>query len=313
MEYKDYYKILGVGKNADVKEIKRAYRRLAREFHPDMNRGDAGAEERFKEINEAYEVLSDPEKREKYDRFGASWQQHQRVGGDPSGFDWSQWATGGFPGGTRVEFGGDLGDLFGGGGGFSDFFSTLFGNRGASAGGFRPRARGRARTQDAEQPIQITLEEALHGTQRLLRRNGRRLEVKIPPGVDTGSRIRVAGEGPAGGMGLPAGDLYLKVTVAPHAVFARDGEDLRRDVDVDLYAALLGGDVALDTLDGRVTLKIPPETQTGSVFRLRGKGMPKLKQPNRRGDLYVQVNVQLPEHLTERERQLFEELARMRR
>jgi curved DNA-binding protein len=313
MEYKDYYKILGVGKNADTKEIKRAYRRLAREFHPDMNRGDAGAEERFKEINEAYEVLGDPEKREKYDRFGASWQQHQRGGGDPGGFDWSKWATGGYPGGTRVEFGGDLGDLFGGGGGFSDFFSALFGNRGPSAGGFRPRARGRGRTQDVEQPIQITLEEAFHGTQRLLRKNGRRLEVKIPPGVDTGSRIRVAGEGSVTGMGGPAGDLYLKVTVAPHAVFARDGDDLHRDVDVGLYAALLGGDVVLDTLDGRVTLKIPPETQVGTTFRLRGKGMPKLKQPSRRGDLYVKVNVQLPEQLTEQERHLFQELARMRR
>jgi curved DNA-binding protein len=314
MEYKDYYKILGVAKNADEKEIKRAYRRLAREFHPDVNPGDAGAEERFKEINEAYEVLSDSQKRSKYDQFGASWQQYQRMGGDPSGFDWGQWVGGNRPGGTRVDFSGDLGDLFGGGaGGFSDFFSALFGDMGVRSGGFgRGRRGGRARGQDFEQPLRVTLEEAFQGTRRLLEKNGRRLEVKIPRGVRTGSRIRMAGEGATGAGGQPAGDLYLKVTVAPHPLFTRKGDDLHREVDLDLYAAVLGGEVPIDTLDGRVTLKVPPETQSGRVFRLRGKGMPKLRNPAQRGDLYVKLRVRLPEHLNENEKRLFRELAGLR-
>jgi curved DNA-binding protein len=314
MEYKDYYQILGVNKKADEKEIKRAYRRLAREFHPDVNPGDAQAEDRFKEINEAYEVLSDPEKRAKYDQFGSSWRQYQRAGGDPSGFDWSQWVGGGAPRGTRVEFGGDIGDLFGGtgAGGFSDFFSALFGDMGMRSGGFGRRSGGRARGQDLEQPVKITLEEAFQGTRRLLEKNGRRLEVKIPRGVKTGSRIRVSGEGAAGGGGMPAGDLYLKVSVAPHAVFSRKGDDLHREIDLDLYTAILGGETVVDTLDGRVTLRIPPETQSGRVFRLRGKGMPNLRNAARRGDLYVKVQVRLPERLSDQEKGLFRELANMR-
>ncbi len=314
MDYKDYYETLGVGKNADEKEIKRAYRRLAREFHPDVNPGDPKAEERFKEINEAYEVLSDPEKRAKYDRFGTSWQQYQRMGGDPSGFDWSRWTTGGFPGGTRVEFGGDLGDLFGGdAGGFSDFFNALFGDMGMRSGGFGRRSRAGVRGQDLEQPVRITLEEAFHGTRRLLEKEGRRLEVKIPRGVKDGSRIRIAGEGGRGSSGMPSGDLYLKVSVEPHAVFTRDGNNLRREIDLELYTAILGGEVQVDTLDGHVTLKVPPETQTGRTFRLRGKGMPKLRQPSQRGDLYVKVRVRLPQNLSDREKRLFRELADMRR
>jgi curved DNA-binding protein len=314
MDYRDYYKVLGVSKNADEKEIKRAYRRLAREFHPDVNPGDANAEERFKEINEAYEVLSDPEKRAKYDQFGASWQRYQRMGGDPGGFDWSQWGSGGAPGGTRVEFGGDLGDLFGeGGGGFSDFFNALFGEMGPRSSGFGRRGRAAMRGQDVEQPVQITLEEAFHGTRRLLEKNGRRLEVKIPRGAKTGARIRIAGEGTPGSTGMPAGNLYLKVTVKPHAVFTREGDDLRREIDLDLYTAILGGEVRVGTLEGDLTLKVPPETQSGRTFRLRGKGMPKLQQSDQRGDLYVKVHVHLPQSLTEREKQLFGELALMRK
>jgi len=314
MDYKDYYQVLGVSKNADTKEIKRAYRRLAREFHPDVNPGDPSAQERFKEINEAYEVLGDPEKRAKYDQFGTSWQQYQRMGGDPSGFDWSRWTGGGFPGGTRVEFSGDLSDLFGGStGGFSDFFNALFGDVGRRSGGFGRRERGSRRSQDLEQSVQITLEEAFQGTRRLLEKNGRRLDVRIPRGVKTGARIRVAGEGGPGGVGMPSGDLYLKVTVAPHPVFARDGDNLRCEVDLDLYTAILGGEIRVHTLDGYLTLKIPPETQSGRTFRLRGKGMPNVKKPEQRGDLYVKVCVQLPQKLNEREKRLFHELADMRR
>jgi curved DNA-binding protein len=314
MDYTDYYKVLGVSKSADEKEIKRAYRRLARKFHPDVNPGDPSAQERFKEINEAHEVLSDPEKRAKYDRFGASWQQYQHMGGDPSGFDWSRWTGGGFPGGTRVEFSGDLGDLFGGSsGGFSDFFNALFGDMGRRSGGVGRRERGAMRSQDLEQPVQITLEEAFQGARRLLEKNGRRLDIKIPRGVKTGARIRVAGEGGPGGAGMPSGDLYLKVTIAPHAVFTRDGDDLRREVELDLYTAILGGEVRVATLDGYLTLKIPPETQSGRTFRLRGKGMPKLRKTEQRGDLYVTVRIQLPQKLSEHEKRLFRELADMRR
>ncbi len=312
MEYKDYYRILGVDRNATEKEIKQAYRRLARKYHPDVNPGDKEAEERFKEINEAYEVLSDPEKRRKYDQLRASWQQWQRMGGDPRDFDWSQWFSREWPGGrVHVEYG-DLGDLFGEGI-FSDFFRAIFGDVGT-----RPRvrwweARPRyARGQDYEQPVEITLEEAFRGTKRVLERDGRRLEVTIPPGVKTGSRVRIAGQGGPGIGGGRPGDLYLKVTVLPHPIFERRGDDLHCEVPVDLYTAVLGGEVRVPTLEGDVMLKIPPGTQGGQTFRLRGKGMPNLRNPRQRGDLYVKVRVQVPQDLSQRERELFRELAKGR-
>jgi len=261
MEYKDYYRILGVDRNATEKEIKQAYRRLARKYHPDVNPGDKEAEERFKEINEAYEVLSDPEKRRKYDQLGASWQQWQRMGGNPRDFDWSQWFSREWPGGrVHVEYG-DLGDLFGEGI-FSDFFRAIFGDVGT-----RPRARWwearprYARGQDYEQPVEISLEEAFRGTKRVLEKDGRRLEVTIPPGVKTGSRVRIAGQGGPGIGGGRPGDLYLKVTVLPHPIFKRQGDDLHCEVPVDLYTAVLGGEVRVPTLEGDVMLKIPPGTQ----------------------------------------------------
>jgi len=312
MEYKDYYRILGVDRNATEKEIKQAYRRLARKYHPDVNPGDKEAEERFKEINEAYEVLSDPEKRRKYDQLGASWQQWQRMGGNPRDFDWSQWFSREWPGGrVHVEYG-DLGDLFGEGI-FSDFFRAIFGDVGT-----RPRARWwearprYARGQDYEQPVEISLEEAFHGTKRVLEKDGRRLEVTIPPGVKTGSRVRIAGQGGPGIGGGRPGDLYLKVTVLPHPIFKRQGDDLHCEVPVDLYTAVLGGEVRVPTLEGDVMLKIPPGTQGGQTFRLRGKGMPNLRNPRQRGDLYVKVQVQVPQNLSQRERELFRELAKRR-
>ena len=312
MEYKDYYRILGVDRNATEKEIKQAYRRLARKYHPDVNPGDKEAEERFKEINEAYEVLSDPEKRRKYDQLGASWQQWQRMGGNPRDFDWSQWFSREWPGGrVHVEYG-DLGDLFGEGI-FSDFFRAIFGDVGT-----RPRARWwearprYARGQDYEQPVEISLEEAFRGTKRVLGKDGRRLEVTIPPGVRTGSRVRIAGQGGPGIGGGRPGDLYLKVTVLPHPIFKRQGDDLHCEVPVDLYTAVLGGEVRVPTLEGDVMLKIPPGTQGGQTFRLRGKGMPNLRNPRQRGDLYVKVQVQVPQNLSQRERELFRELAKRR-
>jgi curved DNA-binding protein len=307
MEYKDYYDILGVGRSASEREIKQAYRRLARQYHPDVN-PSPDAEERFKEINEAYQVLSDAEKRRKYDQLGESW-QHWQQRGAPGGFDWSQWTTGApGQGGVRVEYR-DLGDLFGQGraGGFSDFFESIFGG-GMPRTGQQMRARG----QDYEQPLEITLEEAFHGTTRVLQRDGQRLEVKIPQGVRTGSRVRMAGQGGPGIGGGPQGDLYLRIRVLPHPDLERDGDDLRRDVDVDLYTAVLGGEVRVPTMDGGVMLTIPPETSGGQVFRLRGKGMPMLRNPQQRGDLYVTVRIQTPRHLTSQEKELFSQLAKMR-
>jgi curved DNA-binding protein len=311
MEYKDYYKILGVSRDASEKEIKRAYRRLARQYHPDRNPGDKSAEERFKEVNEAHEVLANPDKRSKYDRLGAQWQQWQRMGRDPSDFDFGQWFSGG-QGRTHTEYA-DLEDLLGGAGPFSDFFQSIFGGMGGQPRGRRGQPRPRTRRgQDYEQPVEITLEEAYHGTRRVLEVDDHRLEVKIPPGVKTGSKVRMAGKGGPGLGGGPPGDIFLKVKVLPHKVFERKGSRLSCRVPVGLYTALLGGEVVVPTLAGTVRLKIPPETQAGRSFRLRGKGMPDLRNPEQHGDLVAKVEVVLPVELSEREQELFRDLARLR-
>jgi curved DNA-binding protein len=324
MRYKDYYEVLGIDRGAGEKEIKQAFRRLARKWHPDANPDDERAEEKFKEINEAYEVLGDPDKRAKYDRLGHSWKQWQRSGGDPGQFDWSQWFTGA-PGGTRVRWSGDLGDLFGGSGRdvFSDFFNAIFG--GASGGTHVRTAEdifGRATVgqtyqaasqgQDAEIEVAITLQEALSGTSRVLERDGRRIRVTIPRGVRTGSKVRIAGKGHPGYSGGLNSDLYLNITVNPDPVFERDGDDLRCNIEVVLYTAVLGGRVRVPTLNGDVSLKIPAGTQGGQTFRLRGKGMPDPHRPNERGDLLATVEIRVPEKLSSRERELFEELAHIR-
>lgn len=311
MQYKDYYQTLGVPKGASEKEIKQAYRRLARQYHPDVNPGNKAAQEKFKEINEAYEVLSTPQKRQKYDRLGYDWQRWQQMGYDPSGFDWSQWFA--QPGAgqqrVRVEFR-DLGDLFGGESPFSDFFNAIFGGLGIAGWPSPSRTRSR-RGPDTETLVEISLEEAHSGTTRLLSQGGHRLEVKIPPGVRTGSRIRVAGQG-GKGAGETHGDLYLRVALRPHDQFERQGDDLHTKVDLDLYTAVLGGEARVSTLKGALALTVPPETQSGKTFRLQGQGMPKLNNPNQRGDLHVTVRVKIPQKLSPQERELFERLARLR-
>jgi curved DNA-binding protein len=320
MRYKDYYKILGVDRDANGKDIKRAYRRLARQFHPDVNPGDKQAEEKFKEINEAYEVVGDPDKRAKYDQLGASWQQWQRTGHDPSQFDWSQWFSGA-PGGVHVEWGGDLGDLFSGAKGdlFSDFFRAIFGGMGSSAPPrtaedlFRGTTSQRTRRgQDMEASIDISLEEAFHGTTRTLERDGRRIRVKIPPGARSGSRVKVAGQGTPSYGAAPPGDLHLNITVKQHPIFGREKDNLRCDVDVDVCTAVLGGQVRVPTLNGDVSLKIPAGTSSGKTFRLRGKGMPNPRQPKQPGDLLATVQIKVPRSLSTHERELFEELAQLR-
>ncbi len=317
MDYRDYYKILGVSKGASEAEIKAAYRKLAKQYHPDKNPGDKKSEEKFKEINEANEVLGDPQKRAKYDQFGSQWQQYQQTGGNPNDF-WSQWAAGqGGRGGTRVEFSGDLSDLFGGQSGFSDFFDVLFGTSGAGAGSAaRRRGAGRGMAaQKEEYPVEITLEESLRGARRRLEKGSRSLEIKIPAGAKTGTKVRIAGEGSRGVDGRP-GDLYLVVKLMEHPKFKlrAEGEDLETDVAIHLYTAVLGGEARVPTLDGGdVLLTIPPESSGGQTIRLRGKGLPRLKDTTARGDLYVRVQVQLPNKLTEEEKGLFKKLAALRR
>ena len=314
MEYRDYYQTLGVKKSASQDEIKKAYRKLARKYHPDVNPDDPNAEEKFKNINEAYQVLSDEGKRQKYDQFGSQWKQYQQTGGRPEDFDWSQWATRGQPGGAqyRTVSQEDFEQMFGGGlGGFSDFFETLFGGMGGGRSARRASSRAAnqnlQRGQDIEHTVEITLDEAFHGTTRLLSfQDGRKIEAKIPAGVKTGSKVRLSGQGSGGARN--AGDLYLKVKVKPDSRYEREGDNLRIDQPVDFFTALLGGEVTVSSLDKTVKLTIPPETDSGKTFRLKGLGMPKLGNSEKHGDLYVQVEVTVPKNLTEEQKKKFADL-----
>jgi len=316
MEYRDYYKILGVSRTASEDDIRKAYRKLARKYHPDVNPNDKDAANRFKEINEAHMVLSDAEKRRKYDQLGSSYEQWQQGGGDARGFDWSQWfggaqAQGARPGGQRV-YTSDYGPEGLGGFGVSDFFEALFGSMGGAGGRThtqRTWTQAPRRGQDLEHGIEISLEEAYHGATRILSIDGKRLEASIPPGVRTGSRVRLRGQGGPGAAGAPAGDLYLRIAVRDDARFERRGNDLHAEVPVDLYTCLLGGSVSVNGLGGEMRLTIPPLTQNGRTFRLRGRGMPELRNPKQRGDLYAKIKVVLPQSLSDRQRELVEQLA----
>jgi curved DNA-binding protein len=297
MEYKDYYKTLGVERNASADEIKKAYRKLAMKYHPDRNKDNKEAEEKFKDINEAYEVLSDTQKRARYDQLGSSYSQWQQNGGNASNFNWGDWANATGRGGTQVDMG-DFGDLFGGG--FSDFFSSIFG--GMPTAGTRRQTRSSARPS-YQQQVEITLDEAYHGTQRTFQVGQRRIEVKIPAGAKTGTKVRVAGGGPDGNS-----DLYLVMNVLPDPRFTVEGQDLTTEIKVDLYTAVLGGTVMVSTLGGNVTLTIPAGTQPGQTFRLKDRGLPVLRQANSFGNLFVKVKVELPRTLNKDQRELFEKL-----
>ncbi|MBX3069587.1 MAG: J domain-containing protein [Thermomicrobiales bacterium] len=351
VEFKDYYKILGVERTADDKALRGAFRKLARKHHPDINPGDAGAEERFKEVNEAYEVLSDAEKRKLYDRYGEDWRRYKEAGftGDePAGSrqrqssstaDFGEWFSGSTGGGRTTTF--DFGEEASG---YSSFFDTLFGGRrsGRSSSTFgAPDTRPR-RGQDLEAAVDVSFQEAFRGTTRrfdiqsqeicptcdgtgLIRNStcptcdgtgyvprNRSIEVTIPPGVATGSKIRVAGQGSAGLNSGPAGDVYLNVTVHPDSRFEREGNNLRTTIDVPYDTALLGGEVLVSTPTGQVALRIPEGTQSGKSFRLKGQGMPQLKKPAERGDLLARVNITVPASLSSQEKSLVEQLRKLR-
>lgn len=312
MEYKDYYAVLGVKRQATDKEIRQAFRRLARQYHPDINPNNKPAEEHFKEINEAYEVLSDPEKRRRYEEMGADWeryQQYQQARPQAQG-------SGGFSAQRmRSE---DLDDLFGEESPYSSFFEQIFGRGRPAQGGRRSPAGGMPRPErglDAEVAVEVTLEEAAHGATRVLRLadnegQSRQLEVRIPPGVRTGTRVRVAGQGDGGRAGGPRGDVYLVVRVLPHSLFEREGDDLKLRTSVAMTAMLLGAEVAIPTLDSQVILKIPAGTVDGQTFRLRGKGMPRQSRPDQHGDLLAEVHAALPRQLSGEQRRLIEQFAR---
>jgi DnaJ-class molecular chaperone len=335
MDYKDYYKILGVERTASQDDIKKAFRKLARKHHPDMNPGDKEAEKRFKEINEAYEVLSDPEKRQKYDTLGPNWQEQFGFGGNPQPRTRTYTGAGG-RGNPQFDFDSDPT-------GFSDFFETLFGNMRSGQTRTTTQEQMRRRAGDnLEQPVDISLKEAFEGAKRVFTvqvpsecptckgtgevrgaicptcqgqgqvMNTERIEVSIPKGADTGTRVRVAGKGQPGIGGGPRGDLYLIVNVKPDGQFERKRDDVYVDVPVDLTAALLGGEAQVPQLNGRsLILTIPAETQNGQIFRLAGKGMPRLRGTGQ-GDLFARVRVVLPTHLTDAERKLFTEFRRGR-
>lgn len=298
MAFIDYYKILGLEKSASADDIKKAYRKLARKYHPDMNPNDKEAEKKFKEINEANEVLSNAENRAKYDKYGENWkhgeeyeraQQQQR----------QQYSGGGFSGG----------DFGGGGEDFSDFFQSMFGGAGGGFGrSSRGSASGKFKGQDVSAELTLSFRDAAKTHQQTFDINGKKVRITIPAGVYDGQQIKLKGHGNPGANGGPNGDLYITFNISEDKDFKREGDNLRSSVEIDLYTAVLGGDVTIHTLDGSVNLKVKPETQNGTTVRLKGKGFPVYKKDGQFGDLYVTYTVKIPTNLTEQQKELFQQL-----
>lgn len=318
MAYIDYYQVLGVDKSATQDDIKKAFRKLARKYHPDLNPNDDSAKEKFQAINEANEVLSDPEKRKKYDEYGEHWkhaeefEQQKRQARNGGGFEGFQTdGNGHYWYSSNGDFGGAEG--FGAGGshfngnasGFSDFFEELFGHRGSTRRGGRNTA---FRGQDYQTKLQLSLREAAQTHVQVIQVNDQKLRITLPAGIANGQTIKLRGKGAPGANSGPAGDLYITFVIPDDPEFKRQGDDLYRTVPIDLYTALLGGDVTVNTLDGQVKLKVKPETQSGTQVRLKGKGFPVYKQVGKAGDLIVTYQVQLPTHLTEAQKDLFRQL-----
>lgn len=309
MEYKDYYKILGVEKSATQDEIKKAYRKLAMKYHPDRNQGNKTAEEKFKEITEANEVLSDPEKRKKYDTLGANWKQYQHTGGQ--GFDDFFTHFGGGrrgSGGATYEFSGDLGDIFGGtgGGGFSDFFESFFG----AGRGFSGRTQQQRTAVDVEAVLNVTLEDVFNGSEKTINVDGKKLKVKINPGIKDGQKLRLKGLGRSKTAGGTKGDLYLNIHIIQHPFYEIKDNQLYYNLDIDLYTAVLGGKENIKTLDGKtVNVSIPVGTESEKVLRLKGLGQ---IVNGVRGDLFVNIHVTVPKNLSREEKELFNKLKSLR-
>ncbi|WP_337872805.1 J domain-containing protein [Ignavibacterium sp.] len=313
MEFKDYYKILSVDKNATQEEIKRAYRKLAMKYHPDRNTGDKSAEEKFKEITEANEVLSDPEKRKKYDTLGANWKQYEHAG---HGFDdfFTQFGGAQSGGGRTYNFSGNLGDLFGNLGGFSDFFESFFGSRGRrQQGGFTTHDFTQQSDSgiDLEADLNITLEEAFSGGERIINVDGKKVKIKINPGTKDGQKLRLRGLGRSKTSSSQRGDLYLNIHILQHPFYEIKDSSLYYNLDIDLYTAVLGGKEYIKTLDGKtISINIPEGADSGSILRLKNLGMQK---ESGRGDLFVRINVTVPKNLSEEEKQLFGKLQSLRK
>jgi curved DNA-binding protein len=308
MDFVDYYKTLGVAKNASAEDIKKAYRKLARKLHPDVNPNDKEAHKKFQQINEANEVLSDPEKRKKYDQYGENWKHADQY--EQARQHQQQQGAGGFGG----FGGGGFGSNFGGGeytysgeeeGGFSDFFESLFGG----ARGRRSQAKYRGQDYNAE--LQLSLNDAYTTHKQTLTINGKNVRITIPAGVENGQQIKLKGYGSPGANGGPNGDLYITFVIKNDTPFRREGDDLYKTEDIDLYTALLGGEKTIDTLGGKIKLKVNPETQNGTIIRLKGKGFPVYKHEGQFGDLYITWNVKLPTHLSQKEKDLFTELSNL--
>lgn len=300
MEFIDYYKILELDKSAGEDAIKKAYRKLARKYHPDLNPNDANAKKRFQQINEANEVLSDPEKRKKYDKYGKDWQQADQF--EQAGQQRTYQGGGGFSG--RQTGGADFS-----GGDFSDFFSSMFGSQQGSASGRGRQFRG----QDYNAELHLDLKDIYKTQKQTITVNGKSIRLTIPAGVENGQTIKITGHGGEGRNKGPKGDLYLTFSIGNSTPFKREGNNLYAEAELDLYTAVLGGEITLNTFDGKVKLLVKPETQTGTKVKLRGKGFPAYKKENEFGDLYYTYKIKLPTHLSDKEKELFNELAKMRK
>jgi curved DNA-binding protein len=312
MDFKDYYKILGVDKSATKEDIKKAFRKLAKKYHPDKNPGDKVSEEKFKELSEANEVLSDPEKRKKYDQLGANWKNYENA--NPAGNDYfrnyqrHQQSGGQYQQGGGEQFSGNFDELFGKSGGFSDFFESFFG--GSTGTTTRTRTH---KGKDYEASLNISLEEAYHGAEKEFTLNGKKIKFKITPGIEHGKRLRLKHQGAEGVSGGEKGDLYITIGINPHPLYDRKGNDLYYNLNIDLYTALLGGKHPIKTIDGKtININIPPETENGTSMRIKEMGMRSETSGNPRGDLYVKISVKLPKNLGKEEIELFNKLQSLR-
>jgi len=307
MDFIDYYKVLGLDKKASEADIKKAYRKLARKHHPDLNPDDKAAQQKFQQINEANEVLSDPEKRKKYDKYGKEWQhadayeEAQKRQSASGGFG------GGFGGGRQPKGSGNFSESE-----FSDFFESMFG--GATGGSTRSSGRGarQYKGQDFNATLRLNLTDILTSQKQTIDLGGKKIRLTIPAGVDDGQTIKIKGYGSEGMNGGPKGDLYLTFQVFNNTTFQRIGDDLYKTEAIDLYKALLGGEIQVDTLSGMVKLKVKPETQNDTKVKLKGKGMPKYKMENQSGDFYITYKITLPENLTDKEKDLLTQLSKLR-